>query len=71
MPCCGPSYYWYRGVFPLGTQLYLNMHFYTGIIVFTLGELYYFSNTDIVKEAQFSGADISSLLITESLRLIY
>lgn len=45
------------------------MHFYTRIIVFTLGELYYFSYTDIVKEAQFSGADTSNII--ESLWLIF
>lgn len=71
MPYCGPSYYSYKGTFPFGTQLYLDMHFYTSIIVFTLGELYYLSYTDIVKEAPFSGAHISSLLIIESLWLIF
>lgn len=70
MPQCGPSYYWYKGNFPCGTQLYLDMHFYTGIIVVTLGELYYLSYTDIVKEAQFSDADITSLLLTERLWFI-
>lgn len=70
MRYCGPSYNWYKGTFPLGTRLYLDMHFYTGIIVFTRRELYYLSHTDIVK-AQFSGADISRLLIIESLRFTF